>query len=63
MHEHLRVTWVAHPAPWDIETTVIADMRPPLNIDHNRDHPYCDTNRALRADFKRRAVGLEAPAS
>jgi hypothetical protein len=55
MEEHLRVLWVAHPTPWDVEVGVIRGMRPPLNIDHNRDHPYCVTNRRLREEFKRAA--------
>jgi hypothetical protein len=55
MYKHLRVTWVGHKSPWDIEEEVIAGMKPPLNIDHNRDHPYCPTNQALRGKFKARA--------
>lgn len=55
MRAHLRVTWVAHSSPWDVEAEVIAEMRPPLNIDHNRSHPYCQTNRDLRDAFRRAA--------
>jgi hypothetical protein len=56
MREHLRVAWVGHPSPWAIESTVIHEMLPPLNIDHNRDHPYCQTNQALRKAFKQAAT-------
>ena len=50
MPEHLRVVWVGHPSPWSIEPAVVAKMQPPLNIDHNRSHPYCRTNQALGRD-------------
>jgi hypothetical protein len=52
MEDHLRVSWAASSAPWKLEPNVIEIMRPPLNIDHNRSHPYCAANRALRAEFK-----------
>jgi len=55
MFANLRVRWTAHPTPWDVEAEAIGAMRPPLNIDHNRDHPYCLTNRALRDAFRRTA--------
>jgi hypothetical protein len=59
MREHLRVVWVGHPEPWTIEPAVIRAMQPPLNIDHNRSHPYCRTNQALRAALKAAALPLK----
>lgn len=34
MTDHLRVSWTEHPAPREIEPAIIADLRPPLNVDH-----------------------------
>jgi hypothetical protein len=35
---------------WLIEPTVIADLQPPFNIDHNASHPFCAAMKAARAD-------------
>ena len=52
MAEHARVAILEHPAPWEIEPTLINAVRVPLNIDHNAAHPYYPLNRALRAEPK-----------
>jgi hypothetical protein len=58
--EHLRLTWVAQPAPWTIEPLVIAALNPPLNLDHNSAHPFHRTMTAARARF-RAAAGAGRP--
>lgn len=34
MVDQLRVSWCEHPAPREVERTIIEALRPPLNIDH-----------------------------
>ncbi len=36
---HLQVQWVEVAEPWEVEAKVVHLMRPPLNRDHNQDHP------------------------
>jgi hypothetical protein len=52
MREHLRVTWAEHPEPNDVEATVIKELGPPLNQDHNRAHPLFATIAAARAAYR-----------
>ncbi|MCF6509817.1 hypothetical protein E9549_20845 [Blastococcus sp. MG754426] len=52
MREHLRVTWVEHPDPKDVEAAVINDLGPPLNQDHNKAHPLYATIAAARATYR-----------
>lgn len=39
MRNHLYLTWVGDPRPWDREAAVIASLLPPLNSDMNSSHP------------------------
>lgn len=34
MVKHLQVSWSEHPAPRDVEESIIHALRPPLNVDH-----------------------------
>lgn len=43
MRDNLRVQWVAIEMPWNFETQVIGLLRPPLNQDHNTNHPMFST--------------------
>jgi hypothetical protein len=51
--EHLAVSWVVRPDPWEVESDVIAWMAPPLNLAGNREHSFysvvTEARRALRA--------------
>jgi hypothetical protein len=38
--ENLRLTWHAVSEPRTLEVAVIADLRPPLNLADNHDHPF-----------------------
>ncbi len=38
--QHLRVSWVVHRAPWDVEAQVIKRLSPPLNLAMNRADTY-----------------------
>lgn len=53
---HLEVSWFACDEPGPIEATIIGEMRPPLNIEHNKSHPMCATVGAARAAFRSRAM-------
>jgi hypothetical protein len=55
MSDNAFVTWVERPRPWSIEREVIGGLSLPLNINHNRSHPYCATLQALRQDARARA--------
>lgn len=50
---HLRVQWLLHARPWDVEAEVVRAMQPPLNREHNADHPFYaavgEARAALRA--------------
>jgi hypothetical protein len=39
MRNHLHLTWVRDPRPWDQEAGVIASLLPPLNSNMNSGHP------------------------
>lgn len=49
---NLVVRWCICEEPWTIEAAVIRAMAPPMNLDHNRDHPFYPTMSRLRRDFK-----------
>lgn len=55
------VAWAEHPEPWLVEKEIIQRTDLPLNINHNRRHPFCATLQALRKDARLRAKAL-APA-
>lgn len=38
--DHLRVQWTECERPWLAEAGVVREMGPPLNRDHNLDHPF-----------------------
>lgn len=48
MEANLRVSWCHVEQPWKYEPTLIDEMRPPLNSDHNHGHPFYPTLRAAR---------------
>ncbi len=43
MQHNLLVSWCPVAEPWDYEPTLITDMRPPLNSDHNHGHAFYPT--------------------
>jgi hypothetical protein len=55
MYRNASVVWVEHPEPWRIEGEVIESLDLPLNINHNRSHPFCATLQALRDSARERA--------
>jgi hypothetical protein len=58
MDANALVTWVAHPAPWEIEADLIARLNPPLNLHGNRNHPFHSRLAALRSGAKIAAKSL-----
>lgn len=57
--ENLRLTWCERPAPWEIEGSVIGEMKPPLNAAGNSAHPFYATVKASRAAFRAAATDPE----
>ena len=53
------VTWIEHPAPWEIEPELIRELRPPLNLRENSDHPFCEQLSRIRREAKARARSME----
>jgi hypothetical protein len=53
--EHLSLTWAARTRPWEVEGSVIAAMKPPLNVASNASDPFYPEVRAARAALKRAA--------
>lgn len=45
----LLLSWVSHDAPWKVEKSVIASLRPALNSDHNTNHPLYPRVKAARS--------------
>ena len=56
MAENAFVTWLQHPAPWEIEGELIRELRPPLNLADNSHHSFHGQLSQLRRDAKARAV-------
>src|SRR4051812_15513039 len=57
--DHLRLRWVVVTKPWCFESTVIATMKPPMNREHNQDHPFYDAMGRARAGFREAARQLQ----
>lgn len=51
MEQHLRVSWCSVEEPWKYEPSLIGDMQPPLNSDHNRRHPFYPELRRARKEL------------
>jgi hypothetical protein len=49
---HLRLCWTVEQEPWRHEREVVWLMRPPMNRDHNEDHPFYSAMGAARDRFR-----------
>ena len=58
MSENAFVSWLEHPAPWEIEGEVIRELRPPLNLAENSHHSFYAELSQLRRQAKARARTL-----
>lgn len=54
---NLKVAWFAHPEPWTVESAVIAQMQPPLNVMSNQNHSFYPLIKAARARLEAVALG------
>lgn len=52
---HLRVSCYVHPTPWELEASVIDQLKPPLNLDLNEAHTFHATLKAARAQLRKDA--------
>jgi GIY-YIG catalytic domain-containing protein len=52
MPQNAFVVWHEHDAPWEVEASVIGQLSLPLNLDHNRDHPFHATLSEIRKECK-----------
>lgn len=53
---HLRLTWYPTANPWLLEGAVIDALRPPLNLEKNKVHPFHPKLSAARRKLRERAV-------
>jgi hypothetical protein len=58
MEENARVVWLPCAEPWVVEAQLISSYSLPLNLDHNRQHPFHRTLTELRASSRERARSL-----
>ena len=56
MSENAFVTWLAHPAPWEIEGELIRELRPPLNLAENSHNSFYTELAASQAGQSPRPV-------
>jgi hypothetical protein len=59
MSENAFVCWVEHAAPWEIETRLIRELRPPLNLADNSHHSFYQHLSQIRKGAKARARLLD----
>lgn len=59
MSENAFVCWVEHPALWEIESQLIAELCPPLNLAENSHHSFYAELSQLRRQAKTRARSLD----
>lgn len=52
IRDNLRVTWAEHPAPWTIESALVAVLQPPLNQAENTGHPLHSLVKEARARWR-----------
>lgn len=60
MEQFARVTWIEHPAPWEVEGEVVRSLNLPLNREHNRAHPFYARLGEARRMARQRARGITA---
>ena len=41
LEDNAAVCWISDPEPWALERNLLATTSLPLNIQHNREHPFC----------------------
>lgn len=61
MNEHLRLTWVVHPSPGDVERAIVDHLLPPLNSDFAHRGAYWKHTDRLRQSIH--AAALERAAA
>jgi hypothetical protein len=55
MRENAFVAWITHPEPWLIERVLLGEVSCPLNITHNKHHPFVVTLKQMRREALRQA--------
>lgn len=58
MSKYARVCWVDHPAPWEVEESLINTLSLPLNLAGNGEHPFHRTLSEIRRHSRERARRL-----
>jgi hypothetical protein len=58
MRQNAFVTWLVHPAPWELEKHLIGELALPLNLDQNDRHPLHAVLSQVRRKARARARAL-----
>ena len=58
MAENALVTWIATPAPWEVEAQLLDELDLPLNLDQNSGNHFYPTLREVRKDAREKARAL-----
>lgn len=58
LEENALVTWISIDEPWLAEGNVISDLYLPLNLDHNKNHPFYENLTKSRKNSRERAKQL-----
>jgi hypothetical protein len=59
LEDNAAVCWISDSEPWALERNLLASASLPLNIQHNRDHPFC--SHLTRARQQAKADARAAP--
>jgi len=59
INENALIVWTLDDKPWLKEVDFIKKTSPPLNIQHNRQHPFCPSLIRIRAEARERAKSLQ----
>jgi len=59
MDQNAFVCWLEHPAPWEIESRLIRELHPPLNLADNSHHAFYQHLSQIRKGAKARARSLD----
>jgi hypothetical protein len=63
LEAHALLAWVEHPRPWIPEPDLIRSVSLPLNLEHNREHPFHPVLTQIRANAREKARGLPVAAT
>ena len=58
LSENAKVCWVEHSEPWELERELLTALSLPLNLQDNREHPFCGKLSEIRRLAKEAARSM-----